>query len=150
VQSTYWKAQEHFYTTFGNLLSLILFLALPELESKLLRHRAFNPFAHLRLHYTRPISPGYPRLSTPIPSPCASDGPHTVPPSALLRWRSLKDIIRRLRLPGPLLDPKDLGVRLAPLLGVLQQGGADDDLVAHDVLVVVGVGGAGGAVEAIN
>jgi hypothetical protein len=91
-----------------------------------------------------------PRLPLTSSFPAAPLNPR--PPSSytlLLRRRSIKDIIPRLRLPLPLLDAEDLRAGLPPLLRVLQQRGADDDLVAHDVLVVVGVRGAVGAVEAV-
>lgn len=79
--------------------------------------------------------------------------PHFPPPSSpfllLRRRRRVKNRISCLRLPLPLLLAKDLHRRLPPTLGPLQQRRTDDDLIAHDVLVVVGVCGAVGAVETI-
>ena len=69
----------------------------------------------------------------------------------LRRWRLLKDIPTDLRLPGQFLLAVDLGGRLAPLVAALEQRGAHDDGVgAHDVLVVVGVRGAGRAEVAVG
>ncbi len=59
-------------------------------------------------------------------------------------------MLRRLRLPAPFLDPEDLRTRFTPFLRPLQQSGTDDDLVAYDMRVVVGVGGAVGVVETID
>ena len=57
--------------------------------------------------------------------------------------------MRHLRLPGETVLAEDLG-RDLEILGALQQAGADDDLVAEDGLVVVHVGGAVGAVVAVD
>ena len=53
-----------------------------------------------------------------------------------------------LGLPGQTILAKDLG-RDGELLVAFQQGGADDDLIAEDGLVVVDVRGAVGAVVAV-
>jgi len=57
--------------------------------------------------------------------------------------------VRHLRLPGVTILAEDLRSDLE-ILGTLQQAGADDDLVTEDGLVVVHVGGAVGAVVAVD
>lgn len=64
------------------------------------------------------------------------------------RRRSLKGV-RHLRLPGQTILAEDLR-RDLEVLGALQQAGADNDLVAQDGLMVVHVGGAVGAVVAMD
>lgn len=66
----------------------------------------------------------------------------------LRRRRPLKGM-RHLGLPGEAILAEDLS-RDLEVLGALQQAGADDDLVAQDGLVVVDVGGAVGAVVAVD
>ena len=85
-------------------------------------------------------------------SPVRSRFPSTSPNGrADSRWRSsIKDVIRRLRLPARFLDIIDIGSRLAPFLRSLQERRANDGLVAHDMRVVIWVRGAVRAVEAIN
>lgn len=56
--------------------------------------------------------------------------------------------MRELRLPAQAILAEDLG-RDGELGAALQQGGADDDLVAQDGLVVVEVRGAVWAVVAV-
>lgn len=59
-------------------------------------------------------------------------------------------MIRRLWLPCPLLATIDLCSRLSPFLRILQESSTDDDLVAHDVLMMVGMRGAVRAIEAVD
>ena len=57
--------------------------------------------------------------------------------------------MRNLLLPRQSILAVNLCGRLQ-ILAALEQGGADDDLGAEDGLVVVGVGGAVGAVVAVD
>ena len=58
--------------------------------------------------------------------------------------------MRQLRLPPQPILAEDLSGN-GPLLAAVEESGADDDLVvAHDGLVVVDVGGAVGAVVAVD
>ena len=68
--------------------------------------------------------------------------------SALLRRHHLKSCCN-LRLPRHLSLAPDLGSRL-PLLRAVEEDGSDHELGAHDSLMVVDVGGAVGAIVAID
>lgn len=71
-----------------------------------------------------------------------------VPGRHTLRRRP-RESMRQLRLPSQTVFSEDLSAELE-VLGALQEGGAHDDFVAHDGLVVVGVGGAVRAVVAVD
>ena len=57
--------------------------------------------------------------------------------------------MRDLRLPFQTVFTVDLGCDLE-VFGALQQAGSHDNVVAHDGLVVVGMGSAVGAVVAVD
>ena len=66
----------------------------------------------------------------------------------LRRWQCVERL-RNLRLPAHLGLAEDLSSRLQVLASV-EEDGTDDDLIAHDGLVVVDMGGAIGAVVAVD
>ena len=82
-------------------------------------------------------------IPSPIPLACL-----VFSPSNLTRRRSLERV-RDLRLPSQPVLTVDLYSDLEAL-GALQQAGSHDNVVAHDGLVVVRVGGAVGAVVAVD
>ncbi len=122
------------------------------------RHSAFsilNP-PPLLPHLSPLITPSpflapYLPSHTSTPHPFKASKPRSLfTASSLGRRCGIKDVVRRLRLPAPFLDSKDLRTRLAPLLSIFQKGCADDNLVAQDMLVMIGMGGAVGTVETIH
>lgn len=62
--------------------------------------------------------------------------------------RQRVECLRNLRLPAHLGLPEDLSARLQ-VLAAIEEDGTDDELVAHDGLVVVDVARAVGAIVAV-
>jgi len=109
------------------------------------RRRRSHLFSFPRLHPVKLHSQSYIQPLPPLSLP-----PPLIPPFYVdLRRRQRLESLGNLWLPAHLGLAEDLRRRLE-LLPAVQQHGADDDLVAHDGLVVVDVRGAVGAVVAID